>query len=69
VALNVPALQGVAALAAVPHHLPTSHASHAVALDDDWNSPTLQSWHVLAPPAAPNRPGAQAIGTLERSTQ
>ena len=52
-----------------PHQPPASHASHAVALDDDWYSPAAQSSQVLALSPALNWPGAHAIESLERARQ
>ena len=64
-----PASHGVTELAPAPHQPPTSHAPHAVALDDDWYSPAAQSSQVLALSPALNWPGAHAIESLERARQ
>jgi hypothetical protein len=66
---NVPASHNVTELAPAPHQPPASHASHAVAPDDDWYSPAAHATHALRPPAPANAPGAHAIGAPERSRQ
>ena len=66
---NEPASHSVTELAPAPHQPPASHASHAVALDDDWNVPASHSTHALRPLEPAKEPGAHAIGTLERARQ
>jgi len=65
----VPASHSVTELAPAPHQPPASHASHAVALDDDWNSPASHSKHASRPLAFAKPPGAHAIGVAERARQ
>jgi hypothetical protein len=44
-----PSSHSVSALAPAPHQPPASHATHAVAFGDDWNSPAAHSTHALSP--------------------
>jgi hypothetical protein len=66
---NEPASHSVTELAPAPHQPPASHASHAVAPGDDWNSPAPHSTHALSPLAFDRKPGAHAIGSLELGGQ
>jgi len=66
---NEPASHSVTELAPAPHQPPASHTSHAVAFDDDWNSPAAHSKHVCRPLAFEKPPGAHSIGSVERATQ
>ena len=69
VPLNVPASHSVTELAPGPHQPPASHASHAVAFDDDWKVPPAHSKHASRLLTFENPPGAHAIGLDERARQ
>ena len=64
-----PSAHSVTALAPAPHQPPASHASHAVAFDDDWNSPASHSKHASRPLTFAKPPGAHSIGSLELGGQ
>ena len=53
-----------AAPAPTPHQLPAWHASHAVALDDDWYSPVSHAVHVALPLMVVTLPAAHALGAV-----
>jgi hypothetical protein len=65
----VPASHSATALAPAPHQPPAAHASHAVALDDDWYSPASHSRQALIPLTLATEPGGHAIGVAERVKQ
>ncbi len=65
----MPASHGVTELAPAPHQPPASHASHAVAPDDDWYSPAAHSTHAPRPLTFAKPPGAHAIASAARAKQ
>jgi hypothetical protein len=65
----VPSPHSVTTLAPARHQPPASHASHAVAPDDDWYSPAAHSKHAPRPETLAKPPGAQATGSVERARQ
>ena len=61
----VPASQVIAALAPAGQYRPAKHASHAVALLDDWNVPPAHGSHSDCPVVAVKLPGAHGVGSIE----